>query len=142
MNDDDSLLESELSLLIPRPPTAELKAKLSARLSVQSARPRAMSRTAVGIAVALALLVLAMVGLPRRPAGPNGEIARHASSSSAVSALDDSAPSVWNYRRAVIEPAVELDELLDRHRRASSRPAGAASESFSVSSLHQQSRMG
>src|SRR5687767_13811253 len=104
MNDDDSLLESELSRLIPRPPSAELKAKLSARLSMQPARPRAMFRTAVGIAVALALLVLAMVGLPRSPAGPNGEIARHASSSSAVAALDDSAPSVWNYRRAVIEP--------------------------------------
>ena len=141
MNDDDSLLESELARLVPRSPSAELTARLSARLSPRPARRHPPIRTAVGIAVALALAVLVMVSLPRRPTGPKGDAAGQASSSSAVALLDESAPSVWNYRRAVIEPAVDLDELLDRHRRASDRP-GASAESFSVSSLHYHSRMG
>ena len=142
MNDDDSLLERELTRLVPRPPSAELKARLSDQLSALPVRRHPMFRTAVGIAAALALVVLAMVALSRRPIGPNEKVLKQESPSSAIAALDDSVPSVWNYRRAVIEPAVELDDLLDRHSRTIGPSPSASPEPFSVSSLHQQSRMG
>ena len=138
MNDDNRLLELELAHLQPRPTSPQLKARLATRLAVRPAkRQRTFVGLAGGLAAGLALGVLAMVGMPRRPAVPSSA---DQPASSLVAAFDESSPSVWNYRRAAIDPAVDLDELLDRHTRSGS--GQERSEAGSVFTFHQQSRMG
>lgn len=139
MNDDDRLLELELAQLQPRLTSPQLKTRLATRLA---SRPVERQRTFVGLAgglaAGLALVVLAMVGTPRRPTVPSP--VDQTEPSSLVAAFDVSSPSVWNYRRAAVDPAVELDELLDRHARSDRRQESG--EVGSVFTFHQHSRMG
>lgn len=145
---DDFQLEQELAGLQPRAASPELRARVASWLVIRPAdRRRSVVWALAGIAGGIALVVLVLVVTPRRRTEPGAEGPARLSSSTVQPRFDASAPTVWNYRRATIEPGVELDQLLDQHRLSEQRLnrhelRHPSPEPLSVSSLHQQSRRG
>jgi hypothetical protein len=141
MKPDDVRLERELASMRPRPPSQDLQRRLAAELSIEPRR-RPNSRVTIALALAgsvvLAVLLVAVLG--RR----QSEHIERPSSEPAMpvaAALDEALPSVWTYRRAVADPAYDLDELLDRHRGQNASDS-TPSRSLSVSALRQPSWTG
>lgn len=145
---DDFQLEQELAELRPRAASPELRARVASRLvNWRADRWRRVVWSVAGIASGIALVALVMVGMPRRRSEPEAEGMVRLSNSSIPPRFDALAPTVWNYRRATIDPGVELDQLLDQHRLSEQplnrrEPRPASPEPLSVSSFHQQSRRG
>ena len=117
-------------------------AGLRARLTAQPARIPPVSRSLIYVAAgALALTVLFVLVLSRWPQArppaldlPPNELM--------VASFDGSLPTVWSLHRAVVDPSVELDQLLDQHRGFSAAVPVEPPPRFSVSSFQTQLQMG
>jgi len=132
MNEFNDPLEAELHSLRPNAPSAELKERIADRLargqggaaSLTASRwkqyrfPLAIAGSFVAAAVALALL---LPGPPREPF--IYESPDTAPQPSVATAFDDSAPSLWQFQRALSHSASDIDGLLDRYSGATLTPA-------------------
>jgi hypothetical protein len=142
MNEHERL-EAELASLMPRPASPELKRRIAQQLtqrepaSVARQRGGAGKAWLVSLALGLALVVLAVISMPRRE--PHA-IELQVSPLDAANAFDPALPSVWTYHRAVSASAEEIDALLDKHSRTSPTPASEFHVSaFSMSQSELQS---
>ena len=143
MSLDDHDLERELASLVPRPPSPELEQRLAAALMAKpAARRRAYPTQALLTATAgLALTGLIVVMLARRTAErPSSTGDDHAAATD--TAFDASVPTVWAYHRAVVDPQINLEELLDQHRGPAFGPMTTQSRAFPVSAFNNQSWRG
>jgi hypothetical protein len=136
MNLDDHDLERELASLVPRPPSPALEQRLAAALGSQPVvgrrayRPQALMAAAAGLALAGLLMVALTRQTPKRPQPTDDRAAI------ADAALDASIPTVWAYHRALVDPDVDLNDLLDHHRRQALGPRTTESTEFPVSSFN------
>jgi hypothetical protein len=144
MSEDHVWLEHELAALKPVTPSPALESQIEAELSVQPADGATHRGIRyVALAGGLALVALFALTIVRRlPDGSEPPVPVPDNSLPAVAALDQSLPSVWAYRQAVVDSAVDFDELLDRHRGAGRLESPGQQHAFPVSSLTQDSRMG
>lgn len=142
MNDLDAQLEQELTALRPRPVSKTLERHIEAELTVHPAK-RSFSDQRWAWAVAggvLALVLLLAVLSSLRHANTETDLV-HQNIPIPI-ALDPSRPSVWAYHRALADPAVDLNELLDEHRGTPLEHPAAQPSAFPVSSFKQPSWMG
>jgi hypothetical protein len=139
MNESTDPLEAELAALAPQPASPELKARIEDALADEPrrrpppakrslARPGPVLALAAGLAAGLLVALLVQRGSRDLPAALPDEMPRP----TLASAFDESLPSVWTYRRAVVGSPRELDELLDKHARS---PDQTSDQRFQVSAF-------
>ena len=145
MNDRDQSnhsLEQELAGLRPQPLSREFEQRLAAALQVQPRhRPLYPRRLLIAAGGAIALTALLAVIATQRPAY-RPVMPEPAQPEISVAVFDGTLPTVWAYRRAVVDPAIEIDDLLDRHRTSGATAPVEPVPRFSVSSFHSQLQMG
>ncbi len=134
----DHQLEQDLMELRPMPLSPAFKERLAAAVKVRPARRARPWRSIVMIsACGLALSGLLAIFVLRPPAAPI-KTAEPPDSGWAIQSFDGSQPTVWAFRQAVVEGAVEVDSLLDRHSASGAATPIEQPPRFSVSSFRTQ----
>ena len=122
MNTENDPLEAELAALRPCEPSPELHQRIAERLT-ETVQPRPLSQRESGesrpwivalLAIAAAVVVAAAIFLPRRD---DHEVIEPAAAPRPplASALDESLPSMWQYRAAIYRTPNEIEAVLDKH---------------------------
>jgi len=139
MNETHDPLEAELQSLRPHAPSAGLKDRIAARLKdgvrlSLADRPlwsiagwlrfakQNTARFAIAGAVLAAAVALAVI-LPRPLQPTQANSSDLTAESSLATAFDDSAPSVWQFHRALSHSINHVDDLLDKYSGATLVPA-------------------
>ena len=152
MNHEHDSLEAELTALRPVEPSEELAARIAARLAAEATTPdvtkadgtRSVPTTVwlvLSGAVAAALLVAVAIwrGVDRTQ---EAEMPLDLPQPTLASALDNSLPSVWTFRRA-LDSSDSLETLLDKHSRLAPAPGQPVqTRGFGPVTMELNSRLG
>jgi hypothetical protein len=150
MTHEHDRLEQELAALRPAEPSAELAARIGARLAAEAATVTKSNGTRsvpatfwLAPAGAIAAVVLAgVVWWSMRRELPPVEMPTDLPQPTLATALDETLPTVWAFRPAVESPE-SLDRLLDKHARlAPAAGEPVQTRSFGPVTMNLNSRLG
>lgn len=134
MNEPFDQLEAELTALQPLNPTQNLRQRIASELETEIAAPSPLSSPLSRWSPPLALLVAAclLIALVLRPtSNVNPPISFPIPSQPSLStAFDEALPSVWSYRRALLDSPLAAENLLDKHAALAPRQRSSSSPVF------------
>jgi hypothetical protein len=138
MNDHHDRLEAELSALQPCHPSADLERQIAERLQVELRNRRPLRWTWLLTAAAVAAGIAAAIVLLRNEHRQPTEPPAAALQPQLASALDDTLPSLWQYRAALNRSASDLDAALEKHSANSSEPKPERARVYVFSRLNSE----